>query len=61
MKEKYEVELISHEELMHSIEGWFAYAIWANTYKMRKSIVKDINANLFTEIIECKHLNCNIN
>ncbi len=44
LKEKYDAELIDYEQVMDSIQGWFAYAIWANSYKLRKNIVKKVNA-----------------
>ena len=47
-KDKYDSELITYEQLMSSILGWFAYTIWANTYILRKDIVKRINV-MFSE------------
>ncbi|MBI2507432.1 hypothetical protein HYV89_00590 [Candidatus Woesearchaeota archaeon] len=34
----------SYENLLASIEGWFGYAMWANTYKLRREIIKQIRA-----------------
>jgi len=31
------------DDLSKSLEGWFGYAIWANTYNLRKSIIKQLN------------------
>lgn len=33
---------INYNQLMESFQGWQAYAKWANTYKLRKSLVKEI-------------------
>ena len=50
-KEKYKASLITNEEIMASIQGWFAYAIWANTYELRKNIIRNIkisfNQNIY--------------
>ena len=40
--EIYEGGRYSYENLLASIEGWFGYAIWANTYKLRKEIMKKV-------------------
>ena len=34
---------ISKEKLLESFQGWNAYAKWANTFKLRKVIIKEIN------------------
>lgn len=39
---KYELGHISYEQLMESFQGWNAYAKWANSYKLRKKVVKKI-------------------
>ncbi len=31
------------DSLLSSINGWFGYAMWANTYKLRKKLMKEIN------------------
>ena len=49
LKNKYDLELITYEQIILSIEGWFAYAIWADTYKLRKDIIKNINMMLNEE------------
>ena len=28
---------------MNSIQGWFAYAMWADTYKLRKDVIKKVD------------------
>ena len=33
----------SFEELSKSLEGWFGYAMWADTYKFKKRMIKDIS------------------
>lgn len=38
----YEDGSLSKEKIIESIEGWFAYAMWGNTYKMRKKIIEDL-------------------
>lgn len=40
---EYEAGLIELENVVRSLEGWFAYAIWGNTYNLRKSIIKRFN------------------
>lgn len=30
------------KEILNSLQGWFGYAKWANTYKLRKSIIKKV-------------------
>ena len=38
------------DDLFNSLEGWFGYAIWADTYKFRKGIMKKVRkANLLNE------------
>ena len=34
---------LTKEQLLASFEGWRAYAIWANTYKLRKNLFKKLN------------------
>ena len=36
---------VTLEKLIKSLQGWFGYAIWANTYKFRKNIIKNLNYN----------------
>ncbi len=40
---EYEAGFIDRETVVRSLEGWFAYAIWGNTYNLRKSIIKRFN------------------
>jgi retron-type reverse transcriptase len=41
----YNEGMISKEKLMESVEGWCAYAIHGNTYKLRKKLIEAINGN----------------
>ena len=34
----YELGAKSYDSLWGSLEGWFGYAMWANTYRLRKSM-----------------------
>ena len=43
LKIKYKEGLINYDKFMESIEGWFAYVMWGNTYKLRKNIMGNIN------------------
>ncbi|MFQ6056374.1 MAG: reverse transcriptase domain-containing protein [Methanosarcinales archaeon] len=38
-KKLYENNEISYDKIMESIEGWYAYAMWGNTYKLRKELM----------------------
>ena len=38
--------LLSPEEFISSLQGWFGYAMWANTYKFRQNIVSRIGIPL---------------
>ena len=42
-KQKYNEGKISKEEIMQSVEGWLAYAEFANTYKLRNNVVAKFN------------------
>ena len=39
----YKENLVCREKMMEIFQGWNAYAKWANTYKLRKSILSKIN------------------
>jgi len=43
LKFKYKENLIDYDNIMGSICGWFAYAMWGDTYKLRKKYAKEIN------------------
>jgi len=34
---------ISHEDFVQNLQGWIGYAIWANTYKLRNKVLKQIS------------------
>ena len=38
----YEIGRLSYESLWSSLEGWFGYAMWANTYILRRKIIKQV-------------------
>ncbi len=40
--EYYKEEIVSEQEFLNVVKGWFGYAIWANTYKFRKKLVSQI-------------------
>jgi len=40
--EKYRNRDISKEKILESFQGWNAYAKWANSFKLRKEVVKKI-------------------
>ncbi len=35
--------LITYENLISSLTGWFGYAIWANTHKLRNNVLELVN------------------
>jgi len=47
LKIKYKEGLIDYDKFMASIEGWFAYVMWGNTYKLRKKFINNINEFLW--------------
>jgi RNA-directed DNA polymerase len=44
LEKDYNEGLIDFEKILNCIDGWMAYAIWANTYKLRKKLRRDINS-----------------
>ncbi len=38
--------IISDNEFVSILKGWFGYAIWANTYKLRKGIIEKLKRTL---------------
>ncbi len=40
--EQYKIGEISKENLLESFQGWQAYAKWANTFKLRREVIKRI-------------------
>jgi len=39
----YKCGLLSYENIVKSLQGWFGYAGWADTYKIRKLMLQKIN------------------
>ncbi len=35
--------ILPYDSLLDYLNGWFGYAIWANTYKLRKDLMLEIN------------------
>jgi retron-type reverse transcriptase len=50
----YEKKSITREELDSSIQGWFGYAMLANTYKLRKNLTKITNEIMNGKLSENK-------
>ena len=40
----YKQGFLSYEKILESFQGWQAYAKWANSFKLRKEVVKQIYA-----------------
>ena len=38
----YENGFLSHKDFIQGLQGWLGYAMWANTYKLRKKLLKQI-------------------
>ena len=38
--------LLSYQDFIKSLQGWFGYAMWANTYKLRTNIINIIHDSL---------------
>ncbi|MDD5649481.1 MAG: reverse transcriptase domain-containing protein [Candidatus Nanoarchaeia archaeon] len=51
--ESYKNNEISKEKFLESYQGWQAYAKWANTYKLRKNILRRLN-NIISIIYNSK-------
>ena len=39
----YKNKEISYEDFVQSLQGWLGYAMWANTYKLRNKLLKQIS------------------
>ena len=50
----YKKDSITREEFDSSIQGWFGYAMWANTYKLRKNLTKVTNKIMNSKLSENK-------
>ena len=46
MIEKYKAKEITSEKFMERVNGWFAYIMWGNTYKLRKNIIRQIKQRI---------------
>ena len=44
--------ILTYDSLLDIIQGWFGYAMWANTYKLRKSLMKEIDEMFCNEIAD---------
>ncbi len=42
----YQSDVISKEKFIESINGWFAYIMWGNTYRLRKEIISEIEKEI---------------
>ena len=38
----YKAGFLSYEDLIFSMQGWFGYSMWADTYKLRKDTLKQL-------------------
>jgi hypothetical protein len=43
LKQKYDGRKITREAVVRSLEGWLAYAEFANSYKFRKKVMAKFN------------------
>ena len=48
-------DILPYDSLLDAINGWFGYAIWANTYKLRKILIEEID-ELFCHRIADKEI-----
>ena len=44
--------LLTYDSLLDSIQGWFGYSMWANTYKLRKIFMSKIDEKFCNEIAD---------
>ncbi|MFH1972467.1 MAG: RNA-directed DNA polymerase [archaeon] len=56
LEKQYRQGGISYDELYDSLEGWLAYAKNANTYKLRKEILEQVET-LFSKEVSSKEIN----
>ena len=57
-EKEYKEGYLSRSILLEKLQGWFAYADWGNSFKLRKKLVKEIVRRFdFTENIEIEKLN----
>jgi hypothetical protein len=43
LKRLYLEDKISKDKFISIVEGWFAYVIWGNTYKLRMKFAEEVN------------------
>nr|AQS34861.1 hypothetical protein [uncultured archaeon] len=43
--------ILPYDSLLDSLNGWFGYAMWANTHKLRKKLIEEINLSFENKII----------
>ena len=44
--------LLTYDKLLDSINGWIGYAMWANTHKLRKNLMKEIDKSFCHRIAD---------
>jgi len=52
--EEYDQGDLNYSDLIKSLRGWFGYAIWANTYEMRRKILNTIQHPQKTTTTTCQ-------
>ena len=45
-------DILPYDSLLDSLNGWFGYAMWANTYKLRKNLMSKIGEMFCNEIAD---------
>ena len=43
---------VNYEDFTQNLQGWLGYAMWANTYRLRKTILEQINDNFYNKIAD---------
>ena len=46
---------ISREKVVESVEGWFAYVMWGNTFKLRGKLAEDVKKILSKNVRFYRH------
>ena len=44
--------LLTYDSLLDSIQGWIGYAMWANTYRLRKEFMDNIYEKFYNKIAD---------
>ena len=47
-----QTNLLTYDSLLNSLNGWFGYAMWANTYKLRKGFMNSIEEMFCNKIAD---------